>query len=82
MSSVQTPVLIQTRHGSVKRTLVRKPAQPPFDKKVMMAVSEPFERKDRRPSWERCRLPQFVQQKKEALESVHPWEVIKVRSVR
>lgn len=82
MSSVQNPILIQTRthkHGSTKRTKVRKPDQPPFDKKVMMAVSEPFTRRDRRPSWEKCRLPEFVEQKKQAAETVHPWEVIKVR---
>lgn len=57
---------------------IRKPSQPTFDKKLMMAVAEPFQWIDRRPSWEKCKFPEFVEKRRQDLNEVHPWAVIKV----
>lgn len=65
----------QTRTAKIR---IRKPSQPTFDKKLMMAVAEPFERIDTRPSWEKCTLPEFVEKRQQIMNEVHPWAVIKV----
>lgn len=61
---------------------IRKPTQPTFDKKLMMAVSEPFERTDRREPWEKCKLPEYVAEGKRLKEDIHPWAILKAKKFK
>ena len=60
--------------------VINKFNQPTFDQKVLLAACEPVLERDRRPSWDQCKLPEFKESMTQ--KDSHPYEVILAKELQ
>ena len=74
------PACVLPSRGKVN--IANKYREPSYDRKLLLAACEPVIPRDRRPSWDRCKLPEFEAKKQEGQQRVHPYEVILSKELR